>query len=60
MKKLFSVEGKINSGHTLVKEYVHAFHEAHAIKLIALRLQKKHPREKIFLEGANATQVARA
>ena len=40
--KNFCVEGKMERPQTWVKEFAHAMNETQALKVIALRLEKRH------------------
>ncbi len=49
MKKKYRVEGDIERAAVHFIEYVRAYSEAQAIKMIALRLSRRYPDLKIFL-----------
>lgn len=56
-KKLYAVTGVIK-GIGEIKKYTHAYSEAQAIKQVALDLQNKYPRMRIFIQEANTDLVS--
>jgi len=57
-KKWFCIEGYVE-GMGYIKEYVHAFSGAQALKFLGFRLGKRHSHLEIYLGNCSVSEVTR-